>query len=111
MKLDTACSEGMQGRSAEQAPPLQAGARPQAFRNIATPVIRPISDPTDDDDDDDDADDDDDDNDNDNDNDDDDGDDNEAPGGHSTGLDTITAGHRHRIRKLLITWNMNDNVW
>ena len=43
--------------------------------------------------------------------DDDDGDDNEAPGGHSTGLDTITAGHRHRIRKLLITWNMNDNVW
>ena len=34
MKLDTACSEGMQGRSAEQAPPLQAGARPQAFRNI-----------------------------------------------------------------------------
>ena len=34
MKLDTACSEGMQGRSAEQAPPLQAGARPQAFKKI-----------------------------------------------------------------------------
>ena len=65
MKLDTACSEGIQGRSAEQAPPLQAGARPQAFRNIATPVIRPISDPTDDDDDDDDNDDDDDDDDDD----------------------------------------------
>ena len=32
-------------------------------------------------------------------------DDREAPGGHSTGLDTVTAGHRHRMLKLLITWN------
>ena len=32
-------------------------------------------------------------------------DDREAPGGHSTGLDTIAAGHRHRMLKLLITWN------